>query len=132
MMRKADGRYYFVDRMSDSIRRRGENISSLEVENEINLHEDVLECAVFPVPSEHTEEEVMATVILQPGRTLDPETLIRFLEPRMARFMVPRYIDVAESLPKTPTGKIRKVALRQTGVTSSTFDREKAGVALIR
>ena len=100
MMRTSDGRYYFVDRMSDSIRRRGENISSLEVENEINLHADVLECAVFPVPSEHTEDEVMATVVPQPGRTLDPEALIDFLEPRMARFMVPRYIDIAESLPK--------------------------------
>ncbi|MCY4609203.1 MAG: AMP-binding protein [bacterium] len=132
MMKTSDGRYYFVDRMSDSIRRRGENISSLEVENEINLHADVLECAVFPVPSEHTEDEVMATVIPQPGCTLDPETLVRFLEPRMARFMVPRYIDVATSLPKTPTGKIRKVALRHAGVTSSTFDREKAGVTLKR
>ena len=132
MMKTSDGRYYFVDRMSDSIRRRGENISSLEVENEINLHADVLECAVFPVPSEHTEDEVMATVIPQPGGTLDPETLVRFLEPRMARFMVPRYIDVATSLPKTPTGKIRKVALRHAGVTSSTFDREKAGVTLKR
>lgn len=132
MMKTSDGRYYFVDRMSDSIRRRGENISSLEVENEINLHPDVLECAVFPVPSEHTEDEVMATVIPQPGRTLDPESLIHFLEPRMARFMVPRYIDVAESLPKTPTGKIRKVALRNTGVTSFTFDREKAGITLKR
>ncbi len=132
MMKTSDGRYYFVDRMSDSIRRRGENISSLEVENEINLYPDVLECAVFPVPSEHTEDEVMATVIPQPGRTLDPESLVRFLEPRMARFMVPRYIDVAKSLPKTPTGKIRKVALRNTGVTSRTFDREKAGITLER
>lgn len=132
MMKTSDGRHYFVDRMSDSIRRRGENISSLEVENEINLHADVLECAVYPVPSEHTEDEVMATVIPQPGRALDPESLIRFLEPRMARFMVPRYIDVAESLPKTPTGKIRKVALRNAGVTSSTFDREKAGIILKR
>ena len=132
MMKTSDGRYYFVDRMSDSIRRRGENISSLEVENEINLHGDVLECAVYPVPSEHTEDEVMATVIPQPGCTLDPESLIRFLEPRMARFMVPRYIDVAERLPKTPTGKIRKVALRNAGVTSSTFDREKAGIILKR
>ncbi|MDE0242722.1 MAG: AMP-binding protein [bacterium] len=132
MMKTSDGRYYFVDRMSDSIRRRGENISSLEVENEINLHADVLECAVYPVPSEHTEDEVMATVVPQPGRTLDPESLVRFLEPRMARFMVPRYIDVAESLPKTPTGKIRKVALRNAGVTSSTFDREKAGIILKR
>ena len=132
MWRDGDGCYYFADRMKDSIRRRGENISSLEVENEINLHPDVIECAVFPVPSEYTEDEVMAAVVERCGCTLDPESLIRFLEPRMAWFMVPRFIDVVGFLPKTPTDKIRKFTLREKGVTSVTWDREKAGIHLKR
>jgi crotonobetaine/carnitine-CoA ligase len=132
MWRDDDWFYYFADRVKDSIRRRGENISSMEVENEINLHPDIVECAVFPVPSEHTEDEVMATIVCKPGRTLDPVDLIRFLEPRMAYFMVPRYIDIVEALPKTPTGKIQKFDLRDAGITATTWDREEAGIRLKR
>lgn len=132
MWRDDEGYFYFADRVKDSIRRRGENISSMEVENEINLHPDVVECAVYPVPSEHTEDEVMVTVVPRPGRSLDPVALIRFLEPRMAHFMVPRYIDIAETLPKTPTGKIQKFDLRDRGVTATTWDREAAGIKLKR
>jgi len=132
MWKSPEGYFYFADRVKDSIRRRGENISSMEVENEVNLHPGVLECAAFPVPSEHTEDEVMVTVVAKPGHDLDPVDLIRFLEPRMAHFMVPRYIDIAESLPKTPTGKIQKFDLRDRGVTSTTWDREAAGIKLKR
>lgn len=126
------GNYYFVDRSKDAIRRRGENISSMEVENEINAHPDVLECAVIPVASSATEQEVMAVVVCKEGRNIDPEQLIRFLEPRMAYFMVPRYVETIDALPKTPTGKIQKFDLRETGVTSATWDREAAGVKLKR
>ena len=63
---------------------------------------------------------------------VDPEELIRFLEPRMAYFMVPRYVETVEALPKTPTGKIQKFALREMGVTAKTWDREAAGVTLQR
>ncbi len=87
LKRDADGYYYFIDRTKDAMRRRGENISSLEVENEINEHPDVVECAVFGVASEHTEQEVMASIKLLDGQTQDPEGMIRFLEPRMAYFM---------------------------------------------
>ena len=132
MYRDEQGYFYFADRVKDSIRRRGENISSLEVENEVNCHPDVLECAVFPVPSEHTEDEVMAAVVAKPGRALDPVELIRFLEPRMARFMVPRYVDIVAALPKTPTGKIQKYELREKGVTATAWDREAAGIELKR
>ena len=126
------GNYYFVDRAKDAIRRRGENISSMEVEDEVNQYEDVLECAVIPVESSATEQEVMAVVVAKQGRTIDPEALIRFLEPRMAYFMVPRYLQTIEALPKTPTGKIQKFELRAIGVTSATWDREAAGVKLQR
>ena len=132
LMRDEAGNYYFVDRAKDAIRRRGENISSMEVENDINAHPDVLECAVIPIESAHTEQEVMAVVVARPGHAVDPEDLIRFLAPRMAYFMVPRYIDVVPELPKTPTGKIRKVPLRESGVTPTTWDREAAGVRLRR
>ncbi len=86
----------------------------------------VLECAVFPVKSADTEEEVMAAVVPRPGQTISPEALVRFLEPRMAHFMVPRYIMVVTELPKTPTGKVRKHVLREAGVTARTWDRKAA------
>ena len=132
LMRDAAGNFTFVDRVKDAIRRRGENISSMEVEAEILAHEAVLECAVFPVASEHSEQEVMAVLALKPGAVLGPEALIRFLEPRMARFMVPRYVDFVAEMPKTPTGKIQKFVLREKGVTATTWDREKAGLVLKR
>jgi len=128
----AAGNLYFVDRLKDAIRRRGENISSLEVENEVNAHPGVLESAVFPVESEHGEQEVMAAVVLQPGAALTAAELIRFLEPRMAYFMVPRYLEFVEALPKTPTGKVQKFALRQGGRGADTWDREAAGLKLER
>ncbi|MGH6954547.1 MAG: AMP-binding protein [Alphaproteobacteria bacterium] len=132
LMRDAQGNYYFVDRTKDAIRRRGENISSMEVEFEVNQHPAVLESAVIPVASEYTEEEVMAVVVTKPGAALEPADLIRFLEPRMAYFMVPRYVRVVDSLPKTPTGKIQKYPLREAGLVAGTWDREAAGVKLRR
>ncbi len=124
MYRDEDGWLYFSDRLADCIRRRGENISSMEVENQLNAHHAVFECAVFGVPSEHTEEDVMATLVVKPSADLEPAELIAFLEPRMPRFMVPRYIDIIDALPKTPTGKIQKSELRAQGVTPTTWDRE--------
>ena len=126
------GRFYFVDRVTDSMRRRGENISSMEVEDEINQHPDVLECAVFPVWDEHTEQEVMAVIAPHAGKILEPESLIKFLDKRMAYFMIPRYVDFDDHIPKTPTGKMEKYKLREKGVTRTTWDRVRAGVKLSR
>jgi crotonobetaine/carnitine-CoA ligase len=130
LMRDETGNFYFVDRVKDAIRRRGENISSVEVENEINAHPQVVESAVVPVDSEHTEQEVMAVVVPQPDARLDPAELVGFLAPRMAYFMVPRYIDIVPELPKTQTGKIQKFELRARGVGETTWDREAAGVKI--
>ena len=132
LMRDEAGNLYFVDRTRDAIRRRGENISSREVEQEIVAHPDVVECAVVPVASEHTEQEVMAVVVPRQGAVLDPTGLVEFLAPRMAYFMVPRYVEVVDALPKTQTGKIRKYALRERGLTPETWDREAAGIRLRR
>ena len=133
MMKRDDqGNLYFVDRTKDAIRRRGENISSMEVEFEINTHPCVLECAVIPVNSIDSEQEVMAVIVTKPDQVIDPESLVRYLEPRMAYYMIPRYINVLDALPKTPTGKIQKFLLREDGVTNSTWDRVSAGVKLKR
>lgn len=130
MKRDEDGNFYFCDRVKDSIRRRGENISSMEVESEIVVHPAVLECAVIPVDSEHTEQEVMAVLVPKPDTVINPAGLIAFLEPRMAYFMVPRYIEVVDALPKTQTGKIQKFELRRRGVSTATWDRDAAGIKL--
>jgi len=126
------GRLYFVDRVTDSLRRRGENISSMEVEDIVNQHEQVLECAVFPVWADESEQEVMVALTCQRGSTVEPAELIAFCNQRMPYFMVPRYIDIVEEIPKTPTGKIQKFPLRERGITASTWDRVAEGVKLKR
>lgn len=128
--RDADGYYYFVDRMKDAIRRRGENISSLEVEAEVQAHPDVREAAAIAVPSVHGEDEVLVCVAPQPGRRIDPPDLIAFLKPRMAYFMIPRYVRILPELPKTPTTKVMKHELRAEGITQDTWDREAAGIVV--
>jgi crotonobetaine/carnitine-CoA ligase len=122
--RDEDGYIYFVGRGKDAIRRRGENISAFEVEEVIEAHPDVLEVAAYGVPSELTEEDVMVAVVPRPGRTVEPAALIAFCTERMARHMVPRYVEVMEALPKTPTEKIEKYRLRERGVTADTWDAE--------
>jgi crotonobetaine/carnitine-CoA ligase len=122
-----EGHLFFVDRKTDSLRRRGENISSWEVEREIDRHPAVLESAVFGVPSELGEDEVMAVVVLKEGETLAPADLIRHCEERMARFMVPRYIGFRDALPKTGTHRIQKSVLKREGVGPDTWDREAHG-----
>ncbi len=130
--RDADDNFFFVDRMKDAIRRRGENISSFEVEVEILAHPAVRECAVVAVPSELSEDDVLAIVATAPGAKLDPLELLEFLKPRLAHFMLPRYIRVMSDLPRTPTQKVEKYVLRQQGLTPDTWDRDKAGVKIRR
>jgi carnitine-CoA ligase len=117
--RDAEGNFYFVDRMSDAIRRRGENISSFEVEREVNAHPAVVESAAIGVASEHTEQELMVVAAVDDGAALSPQELHAFLVERAPRFMVPRYIEVVDALPRTPTDKIRKAALRERGTVSA-------------
>ncbi len=130
--RDADGNFFFVDRIKDAIRRRGENISSFEVEAEICAHPKVREAAVVAVASELSEDEVLAVISLVPGESIDLAGLIEFLRPRMAHFMIPRYIRVLAELPKTPTQKVQKNLLREAGITPDTWDREAAGVVVKR
>ena len=119
-----DGYYYFVDRLKDSIRRRGENISSFEVEAEVLAYPAVREAAAYAVPSEFGEDDVMIAVAAVEGQVIHETALITFLIERMAHFMVPRYIRILDVLPKTPSSKILKHQLRDQGVTAETWDRE--------
>ncbi|SEG25454.1 crotonobetaine/carnitine-CoA ligase [Thermomonospora echinospora] len=130
--RTVDGEFFFVDRMGDTIRRRGENISSAEVEAELLAHPSVREAAVVAVPSPYGEDDVLAVVAPVEGATIDPAELLRFLIPRMAHFMVPRYVRVVDALPHTPTNKVEKHRLRSEGVTVDTADRERLGVVVRR
>jgi carnitine-CoA ligase len=130
--RDAEGNFYFVDRLKDAIRRRGENISSFEVESELIAYPAVREAAAVAVKSDIAEDEVMAVIAIREGEPFDPADLIEFLRPRMAHFMIPRYVRVVDSLPRTPTSKIQKVQLRSDGVTADTWDREAAGIVVKR
>ena len=122
----ADGNLYFVDRKTDSLRRRGENISSWEVERELNRHPAVLESAVFGVPSELGEDDVMAVVVLKEGERVAPEELCAFAGEGLASFMVPRYVEFRDAIPKTETHRVQKGELKRRGVGPDTWDREAA------
>jgi len=130
--RDEDGYFYFVDRVKDAIRRRGENISSFEVEADVCSHPAVREAAAVAVPSEFSEDEVMVIVAPVPGQKLEPRQLAEFLIDTMPYFMVPRYIRILDELPKTPSAKVMKADLRKEGVTSDTWDREAAGLRVRR
>lgn len=119
-----EGYFYFVDRMKDAMRRRGENISSFEVEAEVVAYPSVREAAAYAVPSDLGEDDVMISVAPVAGKDIDPKDLVEFLGERMPYFMVPRYIRVLDELPKTPSSKVMKHVLRSEGVTSDSWDRE--------
>lgn len=125
----ADGYIYFVDRKKDAIRRRGENISSSEVEGVLNKHPAVLECAVVAAPSEMGEDEVKVVVVLRPGATADAEELWAFCDAHMPRFWVPRFIEFRAEMPKTPSQKIQKYLLRSGEGQGAVHERPSAKAA---
>lgn len=125
------GHFYFLDRMKQSIRRRGENISSWEVEKAVNSHPAVLESAAVGVPSELGEEDVKICVVVRPGASLTPEALLDWCQDRLAYFMVPRCVELRAALPKTATERVEKYKLKAEGRGNS-WDREAAGYRLRR
>ncbi|MCA6121385.1 ATP-dependent acyl-CoA ligase [Bradyrhizobium sp. WSM 1704] len=132
VVRDADGHYRFIDRMKDSIRRRGENVSSWEVEQVLLTHPAIAACAVYPLPSELGEDEVAVAIQLEGSHVLDAADVVRHCEGRMAHFAIPRFVRIVGQMPLTENGKIRKVALRDAGKTPDTWDREAAGYRLRR
>jgi crotonobetaine/carnitine-CoA ligase len=120
-----DGYVFFLGRKHDVIRRRGENISGAQVEEIVGAHPAVREVAAIAVPSELAEDDLKICVVVAEGSDLTPAELIQFCTERMPRFMVPRYIELFAALPRTATQKVAKTALKQAGVTPSTWDREQ-------
>jgi crotonobetaine/carnitine-CoA ligase len=125
-----EGYLYFVDRLGDRIRRRAESISSYDIEAAAMLHPAIADCAAVGVASEfESDDDVKLCVVLGPDRAFDPVDLLRHLSARLPHYMVPRYIDVLTSLPRTPTNKVMKKQLRTAGAKNA-WDRKSAGVAL--
>src|SRR5258707_7631128 len=133
----SEGNFYFVDRVKDAIRRRGENISSFEVEQDALAHPEVEEVAAVAVPNPDVaagtgDEEVKVVLVRSEGSSLNPEGLTEYLVQRMPPHWIPRFIEFASELPRTPSFKVKKAELRAAGVTDTTWDRERAGVVLKR
>ncbi|MEP6626297.1 MAG: AMP-binding protein [Acidimicrobiia bacterium] len=127
-----DGFLYFVDRKQDYLRRRGENISSFEMERSVIAHAAIADVAVHAVASEQGEDDVKVTAVLVAGADLTEEQLCRWTAERVPYFAIPRYIEFRADLPRNPVGRVLKYELRDDGVTPSTWDREAAGVTFDR
>jgi crotonobetaine/carnitine-CoA ligase len=131
------GNFYFLDRIKDVIRRRGENISSVEVEAEVTSHPLVRDAAAVAVANPDVDqtagdEEVKVVVVLEPDASLDPVELTEYLAARMPAYWVPRFIEFAAELPRTESHKVKKADLREAGITPQTWDREQAGIKVGR
>jgi crotonobetaine/carnitine-CoA ligase len=124
---RKDGWYKFVDRIKDVIRRRGENISAWEVEQALQSIDMISVASAIPVPSELGEDEVMAFIVLEPGKSLSEIEILDQCTQLLPRHALPRFIEFVTELPLTETGKIRKVVLRDRGVQATTWDSQKAG-----
>lgn len=125
-----NGFFYFVDRKKDYLRRRGENISSFEVETAFRAHPDVKDVAVHAVASEAAEDDVKATLVLKVGSELSEEELCRWAIANLPYYAVPRYIEFREDLPRNPVGRVLKFTLREEGCTPNTWDREQSDIVL--
>jgi carnitine-CoA ligase len=122
----------YVDRVKDSLRRRGENVSSVEVETVVMSHPSVLEAAAIAVPSDLGEDDILVVLTLRPGAAMSFVELLDFCSARMPYFCVPRFIDTVEELPKNVIGRIRKDLLRARGLSAGAWDRESHGYVVSR
>ncbi|RYH51228.1 MAG: ATP-dependent acyl-CoA ligase [Alcaligenaceae bacterium] len=125
-----DGYLFYVDRKKDALRRKGEMVSSWEVETAVGKFDAVAECAVVGIPSEMGEDEIMIVVVPKEGTCFDPRELLVFCEERIAKFQIPRYVRTVESLPRTQTQRVEKYKLRLEGITPDTWD-SRASVASV-
>ena len=125
-----DGNLSYVDRKKDSLRRRGENISSLELEAAIGRHEAIREVAVHAVPSPLGEDDVKACLVLHDGVTVEPKELFEFFRDGFPYYAVPRYVELFAELPKSVFGRVQKQVLRERGLTESTWDFEALGLTV--
>ena len=121
-----EGNLYFVGRMSDAIRRRGENISAWEIEQLVLAYDGIAEAAAYGAVDKFGEQDVKLDIVFDPNVDVDLSTLVEYLSQELPRFMVPRYIEVRDSLPKSPTGKIEKYVLRSLPLGENVIDCEKS------
>ncbi|RDH78605.1 ATP-dependent acyl-CoA ligase [Mycolicibacterium moriokaense] len=126
------GNLTYVDRAKDSLRRRGENVSSVEVETTVMRHPAVLEAAAVAVPSDLGEDDILVVVTVAPDADLDHAELLDFCSTRMPYFCVPRYLEVLDEIPKNIIGRVRKDLLRARGLGENAWDREEHGYLLSR
>lgn len=127
-----EGNLTYVDRVKDSLRRRGENVSSVEVETTVMRHPAVLEAAAVAIPSELGEDDILVVIALRPGAGIDYVELLDFCSERMPYFCVPRYLEIVDELPKNVIGRVRKDVLRGRGLGPRAWDRERHGYMLSR
>jgi carnitine-CoA ligase len=125
-----EGFFYFIDRKKDYLRRRGENISSFEMESAFAQHPDMAEVAVHAVPAVNGEDDVKVTAVRQPQSQLTAEALFRWSMGRVPYYALPRYIEFREYLPKNPQGRVLKYELRQQGKTPTTWDLEETDIKI--
>jgi crotonobetaine/carnitine-CoA ligase len=127
-----DGTLWILDRKKDAVRRRGENVSSVELENAIRMHPLVKEVAVHAVPSDIGDDDIKACIVLQPESTLEPEELFAYFKRTLPYFAVPRYVEFLPALPVNAVGRVTKVTLRERGLTTTTLDLEALGLVVER
>lgn len=127
-----DGTLWILDRKKDAVRRRGENVSAVELENAIRMHPLVKEVAVHAVPSDIGDDDIKACIVLQPESTLEPEELFAYFKRTLPYFAVPRYVEFLPALPVNAVGRVTKVTLREQGLTTTTLDLEALGLVVER
>ncbi|MDO9599001.1 MAG: AMP-binding protein [Azoarcus sp.] len=125
-----NGYFFFLDRKKDYLRRKGENISSMEVENLLRTHPEIEDAAAHAVLSDLSEDELKITVTLRAEARLTEEALFHWCVDQFPYFAVPRYIEFRADLPRNPVGRVQKFQLREEGVTPTTWDQEKAGIQI--
>jgi crotonobetaine/carnitine-CoA ligase len=131
-VRDEQGFVSFVDRKKDSLRRRGENVSSIELEAAIAAHPKIAEAAVHAVPSAVTEDDIKACLVLEPAQLVTPEELFEYLAETIPYYAMPRYVEVLPELPKNAVFRVMKHVLRERGVTPGTWDFEQLGLTVER
>jgi crotonobetaine/carnitine-CoA ligase len=129
---EGDHNLTYVDRVKDSLRRRGENVSSVEVEATVMRHPAVIEAAAVGIPSELGEDDILVVVTVRPDASLDFTELLDFCSERMPYFCVPRYLEVIDEIPKNVIGRVRKDVLRSRGLGATAWDREAHGYVVSR
>jgi crotonobetaine/carnitine-CoA ligase len=128
------GVFFFVDRKKDAVRFAGRNISTMEVESVVLRHPEISEAAAFGIPTREleSEDELKLNVVLVEGSSLSPEDICRFVNDNAPHYFVPRYLEIVDGLPYTPTNKVQKYRLREAGVTETTWDSKAAGFKVER